>query len=59
MKRIKANLQGMFNVMGSFDGAETCELVGRYILNIINSVIPKENISVYRDDGLVWFCVVK
>ena len=42
--------------MGSFDGAETCELVGTYILNIISSVIPKENIGLYRDDGLAIIC---
>ena len=37
--------------MGSFDGAETCELVGSYLL----SKIPlqyRSNIGLYRDDGL-------
>jgi hypothetical protein len=37
--------------MGSFDGAETCELVGIYLL----SQLPAEmrgNIGLYRDDGL-------
>ena len=54
---IKTNSQDMFDVtMGSFDGAETCELVGTYILNIISSVIPKENIGLYRDDGLATIC---
>ena len=38
--------------MGSYDGAETCEIVGTYILNQIQSVIPKENIGLYRDNGL-------
>ena len=54
---IKTNSQDMFDVtMGSFDGEETCELVGTYILNIISSVIPKENIGLYRDDGLATIC---
>ena len=37
--------------MGSYDGAETCELVGSFLL----SQLPKElehNIGLYRDDGL-------
>ena len=38
--------------MGSFDGAECCELVGLYILNNIKSIIKSENIGLYRDDGL-------
>ena len=33
-----------------------CFLVGTYILNIISSVIPKENIGLYRDDGLATIC---
>ena len=38
--------------MGSYDGAETCELVGTYILSEITKIIPRENIGLYRDDGL-------
>ena len=38
--------------MGSYDGAETCELVGTYILHEISTIVPKENIGLYRDDGL-------
>ena len=41
--------------MGSYDGAETCELIGTYILNKIQDIIPKENIGLYRDDGM---CVI-
>ncbi len=49
----KSNANDLFDVtMGSYDGAESCELVGAYILNEINSIIPKENIGLYRDDGL-------
>ena len=39
--------------MGSFDGAEVCELVGLYQLYHLSSVIgDKMNIGLYRDDGL-------
>ena len=41
--------------MGSFDGAETCELVGLFILNTLSNKFGKENIGLYRDDGLACF----
>ena len=37
--------------MGCYDGAETCELIGTYLLYQINNV-KKENIGLHRDDGL-------
>ena len=37
--------------MGSFDGAETCELVGLFLLDCINNKIGR-NFGLYRDDGL-------
>ena len=37
--------------MGSFDGAETCELVGTYLLSKIPAQY-RNNIGLYRDDGL-------
>jgi len=37
--------------MGSYDGAETCELVGTYLLSLLPNHI-KHNIGLYRDDGL-------
>ena len=44
----------MFDVtMGSFDGAEVCELIGLYILNILSDKYGKNNVGLYRDDGLV------
>ena len=36
--------------MGSFDGAETCELVGLYMLSQLEKL--GINIGLYRDDGL-------
>ena len=38
--------------MGSADGAETCELIGTFLLNQLNRIIPKHEIGIYRDDGL-------
>ena len=42
----------MFNVtMGSYDGAETCELIGTYMLSLITAKF-KDQVGLYRDDGL-------
>ncbi len=38
--------------MGSYDGAEICELVGLFILNNLGQKFGKGNIDLYRDDGL-------
>ena len=38
--------------MGSYDGAEICELVGLYLLNRLSIVIDKSSVGLYRDDGL-------
>ena len=44
---------GSFDVtMGSYDGAEVCELVGLYLLNQIQQSFPQINCGIYRDDGL-------
>ena len=39
--------------MGSYDGAEICELVGIYILTRLATVIKKIDCGLYRDDGLL------
>ena len=45
---------GTFDVtMGSYDGAEVCELVGLYILNSLSKLIGKETTCLYRDDGIM------
>ena len=36
----------------AFDGAEVCELVVLYLLNILKSEFGGKNIGLYRDDGL-------
>ena len=47
----KRNTTDAFDVtMGSYDGAEVCELVGLFILNKLEDRF--ENIGLYRDDGL-------
>ena len=42
----------MFDVtMGSYDGAETCELIGLYMLSLIGPKF-RNQVGFYRDDGL-------
>ena len=49
---VKKNNAGMFDAtMGSFDGAEICELVGLFILNNLGEKFGKNNMGLYRDDG--------
>ena len=38
--------------MGSFDGAEICELVILYLLDKLSKLLEKDNVGLYRDDGL-------
>ena len=41
--------------MGSYDGAEVCELVGLFILDGLCNIYGKESMGLYRDDGLAVF----
>ena len=44
---------GIFDItMGSFDGAECCEIVGLYLLHKISKKVPTNQLGMYRDDGL-------
>ena len=56
----KKDTDSSFDVtMGSFDGAELCELIGIYIQSLLTDsieLITKENIGLYRDDGLILLC---
>ena len=48
----KKNTNDMFDVtMGSYDGAETCELIGIYMLSLIAPKF-KDEVGLYRGDGL-------
>ena len=47
---------GLFDVtMGTYDGAEVCELVGTFLLYKLSLKYNKNNIGLYRDDGLAIF----
>ena len=41
--------------MGSFDGAEICELVGIHILSLLSNELDKKSTGLYRGDGLILF----
>ena len=50
---VKKNNDSMFDVtMGSFDGAEICDLVGLYLLHHLAKKFGKKFVGLYRDDGL-------
>jgi hypothetical protein len=53
--RKKTSANSLFDVtMGSFDVAETCELVGSYLLSQLTAEYGND-IGLYRDDGLEAF----
>ena len=54
---VKKGDKGNFEVlMGLFDGAEVCELVGLYLLNLMtsgkNPIFNLDQVGLYRDDCL-------
>ena len=52
----KKDTKGTFDItMGSYDGAEVCELVGAHILNNLTTKYDNGQIGLYRDDGLAVF----
>ena len=51
----KKETDSCFDVtMGSYDGAEVCELVGIYLLSLLANIIDKNNSGLYRLDGLIF-----
>ena len=53
---MKKDNDSTFDVtMGSYGGAEVCELVGIYILSTLNEKYSDYQIGLYRDDGLGTF----
>ena len=48
----KTNNNNFDIAMGSFQGAEVCDLIGLYILSEISPITGLPNIGLYRDDGL-------
>ena len=50
---VKKSDNELFDVTtGSFNGAEVCELVGLYLLDKLSKLLGKDNVGLYRDDGL-------
>jgi len=41
--------------MGSYDGAEICELVGLFLLSELSGILGTNKAGLYRDDGLCCF----
>ena len=51
---IKKGNGSLFDVtMGSYDGAEVCDLIGLYLISILKDLINQADIGLYRDDGLL------
>ena len=50
---VKKNSEGLFDIgMGSYHGAEVCELVGLFLLSKITALFGAGKVGLYRDDGL-------
>ena len=49
---IKKNGENFDVPMGGYDSAEVSDLVGLYLLNKIEKIIPQNQVGLYRDDGL-------
>ena len=49
---MKKTSQSFDVVIGSFDEAEICDLVGLFVLDRLASVRGKENVGLYGDNGL-------
>ena len=52
---VKKQSNGIDVKMGSYDGAEVCELIGIFMLSLIGNKYNPNNIGLYRDDGLAVF----
>ena len=51
--QVWAKKSGNFDVsMGSFDGAECCDIIGLFLLYHLKRSFPEEDLGLYRDDGL-------
>ena len=49
----KKDADTTFNVMmGSSDGVQLCELIGIYIKSLLKNILSKDNMGLYRDNGL-------
>ena len=51
---VKKNQTKNFDIpQGSYDSAECCELCGLFLLNELTTIVPKDAMGLYRDDGLI------
>ena len=52
-KKKSGGTGSLFDIaMGSYNGAETCELIGLYMLHGLNKIFGPGLVGLYRDDGL-------
>ena len=51
-KTKKGTAQLFDTTMGSYDGAEVCELVGLFMLDKMKDSVGLQSVGLYRDDGL-------
>ena len=49
---VKKNNSDFDVTMGSYDGAETAEIVGLYVLSKLEKLIHQKHLGLYRDDDL-------
>ena len=50
---VKSDGNSLFDVtMGNFDGPEVCELVGFYLQSKMSVLIERDNVGLYKDNGL-------
>ena len=50
----------LFDVtMGSYDGAEVCELVGLYLLSKLTPQMGIKNVGLYRDDSFIHYSAIQ
>ena len=50
---VKKDTSVEFDVtMGSYDGAEVCEIIGLFMLDMLSKLFEKNSIGLYRDNGL-------
>ena len=52
LKRYKRRI---YVTMGNYDGAEVCEIVGLFMLDMLSKLFEKNFIGLYRDGGLSIF----
>ena len=53
--QIKKQSNNFDVAMGSYDRAEVCELISIFMLSLIGNIYNRNNIGLYRDDGLAVF----